>query len=161
MSDLGSLPEFDSWGNLPPGIHSASLDEVERLFGKFQQTDRRLILFRQLKAYLREILLTEWDVDLILDGSFVMSRVDEPEDIDAILVLPHDWDLSAELRPFEYNLLSRKRTRKTYGFDVFAVRRSSMEYNYWTEFFMQISPKWLNHFSMNIGARKGLIRIAP
>jgi len=38
-----------------------------------------------------------------------------------ILVLPADWDMFRDLRPFEYNVVSRARTRKTYGIDVTPV----------------------------------------
>jgi hypothetical protein len=37
---------------LPPGVHDASLQEVEELFGRFQRSDRRPKLFRKLRDYL-------------------------------------------------------------------------------------------------------------
>src|SRR5690349_20929726 len=109
---------FDDRGLLPPGIHDATLAEIEASFARFQKTDRRIKLFEKLKAYLTELRRTGWQCEVILDGSFVMPPVDEPNDIELILVLPSDWDMSQPLRPFEYNVVSRKFTRSEYQIDV-------------------------------------------
>jgi len=153
------LPDIDENGNLPPGIHGAELADVERLFGRFQKSERRQILLTKLIEYIDEIKSTGWDATVIIDGSFVMTRVDEPDDIDVVLVLPADWDMKQDVRPFEYNLLSKKRVKKRYGFDVFPVRHESVEYETWTEFFMQVNPKWNNSLSIPQGTRKGIVRI--
>src|SRR5262245_1676341 len=96
---------FDDRGLLVPGTHDATPAEVERAFARFQRSDRRITLFAKLRAYLAELRQTGWACHVILDGSFVMPMVDEPNDIDVILVLPADWDLTRELRPFEYNVV--------------------------------------------------------
>ena len=75
-------------GYLPPGVHDASLQEVEQLFARFQRTDRRITLFGKLAAYLREVKRAGCGVAVVLDGSFVIACVDEPEDIDLVLILP-------------------------------------------------------------------------
>ena len=90
-----------------------------------------------------------------------MAAVDEPEDIDIVLVLPEDWDMASELRPFEYNLISRRRTQRLYGFDVFAVRAGSPEETNILEFFQEVGPKWRKPFGLPAGLRKGIIRIVP
>src|SRR3982750_1031936 len=102
---------FDARGLLPPGIHDATLGEIEAGFARFQKTERRVKLFEKLKAYLAELARTGWKCEVIIDGSFVMPPVDEPNDIDLILVLPGDWDMSQPLKPFEYNVVSRNFTR--------------------------------------------------
>ena len=88
-----------------------------------------------------------------------MAEVDEPADIDVVLVLPEEWDMAAEVRPFEYNLISRKRVRKKYGFDVFAVRANSPELTRWCEFFAQVNVKWCLPLGIPEGTTKGLLRI--
>lgn len=128
------LAGFDEHGLLPPGIHSVSIAEVEIAFGKYQRSERRMRLFQRLADYLAELAKAEFHCQVIIDGSFVMSQVDEPEDIDLILVLPAAWDLTADLRPFEYNLIAKKSVKRQYGFDVYAVRQASPEYNQWVDF---------------------------
>ncbi len=97
---------------------------------------------------------------LIVDGSFIMARIDEPDDIDLILILPVEWDFDAELRPFEYNVTSKKRVRRRYGFDVKSVRLNSPEMGYWVEFFSNVNAKWCERFGIPAGTKKGLVRIA-
>jgi hypothetical protein len=65
---------------LPPGIHEATLEEIETLFARFQRTNRRLDLFANLKRYVAEVQRTGWACHIIIDGSFVMPPVDEPND---------------------------------------------------------------------------------
>jgi hypothetical protein len=79
---------FDERQILTNGVHDASLENVEAEFAKFQKSDRRLKLFGKLQSYLAEVKRADCGMSVILDGSFVMACVDEPEDIDLILVLP-------------------------------------------------------------------------
>lgn len=157
--DKLKLPQLDEHGNLPPGIHDTNIDEVEELFGCFQASERRQKLMQKLKEYVGEIKNANWNATVIIDGSFVMSRVDEPGDIDVVLVLPPAWDMAADVRPFEYNLLAKKPVRKRFGFDLFPVRHGSDEFASWTEFFMQVNPKWNDLLEIPIESRKGLVRI--
>ncbi len=63
---------------------------------------------------------------LLIDGSFVTDKPD-PNDIDLILDLPQTYDFRSELRPFEYNLVSRRRVANRYGFDLLVAREDSTE----------------------------------
>jgi len=84
---------------LPAGVHDASLEEVEALFARFQKSERRMRLFGKLRDYLAAVKRAGCGSAVILDGSFVMACVDEPDDIDLALVLPADWDTTAALKP--------------------------------------------------------------
>ena len=46
-----------------------------------------------------------------------MKCVDEPDDIDLILILPAEIGLAADISPFQYNLVSARRVREEYKFD--------------------------------------------
>lgn len=138
-----------------------ALDQVEQLFGQFQGSDRRPRLMRMLREFVAEVGKTGWTAQILLDGSFVMGGVDRPEDIDVILVLPADWDFSAELRPFEYNLLWRKRTAAKYGFDVFAVASGSPEEAQLIEFFQTVNVKWRRQFQLPLAVKKGIVKVMP
>ncbi len=152
---------FDDRGLLPPGIHDATLDEVEQAFARFQRTDRRIKLFERLRAYVAELRKTGWTYTLLIDGSFVMPPVDAPNDIDAILVFPADWDLDASLRPFEYNLVSRRSTKKEYQIEVYTVTVGSANEVKFMTLFAEIRLEWCQQFGWPADDRKGLVRIVP
>jgi len=137
------------------------MTELEQLFGRFQRSEQRRRLFTKLQEYVAEVRSAGWGAHVIVDGSFVMAAIDEPADIDVILALPEDWDMTSEVRPFEYSLISRSRTRKRYGFDVFAVRAGSSEERTMLEFFQQVNVKWNEILGLPSGLKKGIVRIVP
>ena len=151
--------EFDSRGLLRPGIHEAGLDELEIHFGRFQRSSRRASLFAKLRDYLAELKSAGWDCEIVIDGSFVMPMVDEPDDIDLILVLPDGWDLEADLRPFEYNLVSKRRVAKAYEVGLAVVLAGSDERRQWVGFFSRVNEKWCQAFGWPIGSTKGIVRL--
>jgi hypothetical protein len=119
-----------------------------------------MMLMRRLKEYVAALQQAHLNGSLLLDGSFIMPRVDQPEDIDLVLVLPKDWDLTADLRPYQYNLVSKRRVRQAYGTDVFVVSQGSVEEHKWVTFFSQVNPKWCQAFDWPAQVSKGLVRIA-
>src|SRR5437867_1549786 len=147
-----AIPEFDEDGFLPEGVHECSLDELHQRFGRFQRTDRRSSLFAKLLAYIQELRSTGMVAGLVVDGSFVTSKA-EPNDIDLVLILRADHDFSADLRPFEYNVLSRRRVLKRYAFDVLVARENSPELLEYVEFFQQIRGE--------ADRRKGILKVLP
>lgn len=150
---------FDERKLLHPGVHDASMETVEALFGKFQRSDRRMNLFAKLTEFVEAVKKAGCGSSVIIDGSFVMGCVDEPDDIDIVLVLPPGWDSQAELRPFQYNLVSKSAVRQTYPFDLFVVKNGSAEEAVWIEFFGQVTPDWSKHFGWPKDLRKGILRI--
>ena len=152
--------ELTKAGVLPVAIHDGELDEIESLFGGFQGSNRRMTLFAKLKEYvaaLRNADIRGW---LIVDGSFVMSCIDEPEDIDVVLVLAADWDLKADLRPFQYNLVSKRDVNRNFPIEVLPALAGSDAEKKWTEYFQQINVKWYEPHGFANGSQKGLVRIA-
>lgn len=144
-----SLPQLNEHRHLPPGIHDASLDDLTDRFG---QSSRRLELLENLRRYLAE--LRQWPLAqaVLVDGSFVTDIV-EPNDIDLVLVLRDDYDLTQSVSPFEYNLRSRRRVQRTFGLDLFVVRPNSVDYDRFVDFFSQVR----NH----PGQIKGIVRVRP
>lgn len=157
--DAPTLPAATDYDLLPPGIHDATLEGVGRRFGAFQVSDRRCRLFAKLKEYVEEVRKAGWNAVLIVDGSFVMAAVDKPEDIDLILVMPEGWDMAEDLKPFEYNLVSRRVVRRKFGFDLFEVRPNSPEMRELIEFFSRVSVKWCESLGIPPGTKKCLVRI--
>jgi hypothetical protein len=154
--------ELDERRLLPPGVHDATLEEVERLFARFQRTDRRMTLFKKLKEYLADLRLTSWPCSVLIDGSFVMPPVDEPNDIDLILVMPADWDMGrTDLRPYEYNVLDRRHTKRQYKIEVYPVIPGSDAEQKFLDLFTRIRIEWSRQFGWPDDLRKGIVRLLP
>lgn len=135
-----SIPEFNERGHLPAGVHTCTLDEIQETFGSFQRTDRRPKLFERLKEFVEALKLSDIVESVMLDGSFV-TNIDEPSDIDLVLVLKPNHDFAAELPPFRYNVLSRRMVRKTFRFDILVARQQSEELDEYIEFFQQVKEQ--------------------
>jgi hypothetical protein len=148
---------FDDRRLLPPGIHDATLEEIER---ELALSNRRRILFGHLTEYVRGVRLTGWTCQVLVDGSFVMPPVVEPDDVDVILVLPADWDLTRrDFRAFEYDVLDKKHTKQVLRIEVYPVLPDSDRYREFFELFAQIRPEWCELFGWAIGSRKGIVRV--
>lgn len=152
---------FDERKLLVPGVHEVTLDDVKEAFGKFQKSDRRVTLFAKLVEYTDAVKRTGIGASVIIDGSFVMGCIDEPDDIDLLLVLPANWDIAADLKPYQYNLVSKREVRRAFGFDQFVVKTESMEETAWIEFFAGINMKWREKFGWPEETRKGMLRVLP
>ncbi len=145
-----SIPELNADGFLPPGIHDCSLKEIGSRFGVFCRSNRRIKLCRQLEGFVEALSSTGFATALLVDGSFVTAK-EEPGDIDLVIVLRRDHDFDRELRPFEYNVLSKKRVRRQYGFDTLVAVEETPELGDAADFFQQVRSK--------SGVRKGILRI--
>ncbi len=150
---------FDERKLLLPGIHDSTLDELKDGFGRFQRSDRRQALFSKLSDYINALRKAECGQSLLIDGSFVMACIDEPDDIDAILVFPAEWDLLADLKPYQYNVVSKRSVKKAFNIDVFLVQSGTIEETEWIEFFSLINLKWRQKFDWPDSVRKGMIRV--
>jgi hypothetical protein len=105
------IPPFMENGNLPPGIHVASLGDIER---RFTQTPHRKSLFDglvRLAIHLKEAGCKT----LYLDGSYV-TRKETPADYDAV------WDPTGVSAKIDPDLLRRNKLperKQRYLGDVF------------------------------------------
>jgi len=81
------IPDFDDNGYLPPGVHAATLAEIEARFG------------REPEIRGAEMQSLHWLIDLarrasvkriVLNGSFVTDRY-EPNDVDCALLIDAEF----------------------------------------------------------------------
>jgi len=151
----------DNYGLLPPGIHSMTLDEIGELFGRFQRSDRRLKLVDRLRGFVKAVRDVNSRIEIFVDGSFIMSKVDEPGDIDVALILPADWNAKADLRPFEYNVVSKRMVRKLHGFDMLLGIQGQPTADEALGFFSKVNVKWHEPLGIPAGTLKGLIKVQP
>ncbi len=133
------LPEFNKKGYLPPGLYRSDFTEVRQQFGN---TDIRQKLLGNLNDFVdvaREVGASK----LILDGSFVTDK-EEPNDIDAILVVPDNLDTTT----CEVHILLESKIR--FNIHLFPVRESDEEsFQQWIKFFGHDRN----------GERKGLVEV--
>jgi len=106
------LPDFNEAGELPPGEHEATLDEIEQRFGRANARRRRLMDgLRRAAANLADAKVRK----IWVDGSFITNKA-TPNDIDGV------WDS----RPgVDYAVLdpvflgTRAEMKEKYGLDFF------------------------------------------
>ena len=135
------------------------MDETLSAFGGTYRRDK---LCENLRRYIDAVKMTGWKCDILIDGSFVMPNVAEPNDIDVILVLSDDWDMARrDFRPFEYNVLDRGHTKRTHKIDVYPVLTGSEQYLFYFGLFTKIRVEWCREFGLPEDSRKGLVRIMP
>ena len=106
----------------------------------------------RLEEYLSELGSTGLVSFVVLDGSFVTAKA-EPEDVDLVFVLKREHDFGAELRPFEYNVLSRKSVRRMYQFDVLLAEEGEPEFDEYFAFFAQVRNE--------PDLTKGMLKVIP
>ena len=106
------IPKLQANGELPPGEHSASLDEIEMVYGS--SNDRRIQLMQGLREAARNF--EESGVKTLqINGSFITDK-EEPNDIDGC------WEYTTEvdekkLDPVFLGLRSEMKLK--YGLDFF------------------------------------------
>jgi hypothetical protein len=142
---------------LPEGIHECTFEEVSAIFGQLWRTDQRLKLTEKLRDFLDAARRSGIIAAVVIDGSYVTAK-QEPGDIDLVVAYRPDFDLKhEELRPFEYNVLSKRAIRRTYCFDAFIFPDGSQEYHEWVEFFSGVRAD--DPDQQTSRTRKGVLRI--
>lgn len=115
-----SIPTLTATGELPPGIHMATIGEVESAFG--QSSDRRRLLLKGLKEAMAVFKVANVS-KIFVDGSFTTDK-EEPNDIDGCwsaegvdeqLLDRRFWDFETP-QEFESN---RKEIKNEFGIDFF------------------------------------------
>jgi hypothetical protein len=127
------LPGFTDRGRLPEGVHAATFDEFKERFAYFDRTDQRFRIFEKLQELYDHARSSGVVERFLVGGSFITSK-SEPDDFDCLLVLSPSIQ-GRDLRPIEYNLVSRRRARRIYGGDVISVADGSIDYHEFLEFF--------------------------
>ena len=143
-----ALPEFNADGNLPQGIHRATLDEAISRFGVGSR-QRRDVTNRLLHIY-KLILNTGFLDRFVVFGSYITAKRD-PNDVDIILVMQDNFDigtLSEEVR----RLIDHQLAEKEFGASVFYIRRAFLI----QETLEQFLEYWQ---TTREGTRRGIVEI--
>ena len=116
------LPEFDSKGDLPNGVHRATLDAVVERFGYGTQ-QREDVTSRLVRIYGMAHRTGKLE-RFVVFGSYVTSK-SAPGDVDIILIMRDDFrepDHTEELLP----LLDHQRAQRELGASIFWIRSGSI-----------------------------------
>ncbi|MCP4675397.1 MAG: hypothetical protein GY854_07815 [Deltaproteobacteria bacterium] len=112
------LPSLTESGDLPVGVHGATMAEIVERFGS--SSDRRKLLVLRLRRVYDVAKQTGHLVHFVVFGSFVTSK-NEPDDVDVFMIMDD---------AFEYRRLGRSRLlfehgagQGHFGCSVFWVRR--------------------------------------
>jgi hypothetical protein len=139
------IPAPNAIGELPPGIHTATLDEIEAVF---VTTPRRHLLFVGLRRAVQN-LQAAGVRRIFIDGSFVTTKAD-PNDVDGC------WEWTDEVN---LDLLDAV-------FLDFSQARRAMKDNYGVDFFLATwleagsGLTFLDFFQRNrADAPKGIVQI--
>jgi hypothetical protein len=142
------IPNFDPDGNLPPGIHPATIKEVE---AKFATNFKRKVIFEGLLRLIDDLRKIGCSI-IYLDGSYITTK-ELPGDMDicwdntgidlynAFAIMPVLWDLDPP----------RREQQHLYTADIFPaniIEASSRKY--FIDFFQ---------CDKNSGSPKGIIQI--
>jgi hypothetical protein len=112
------LPQLNEAGELPAGVHQATMDEVLAQFGS-GTTQRQAVTARLRHIYHLARATRKLD-RLILFGSYITAKPD-PNDVDIVLVMRDDFDVQAcdeEGR----QLFDHPRAAEVFGASVFWIR---------------------------------------
>lgn len=113
-----SLPAFNSHGDLPEGVHPATLDEVLARFGQGspqrQTVTARLIRVHQLASATGKLLR------FVIFGSYITAKLD-PNDVDIILLMQDDF-AEQDYDPDLFPVFDHLRAQDELGVSLFALR---------------------------------------
>ena len=140
------IPNFNSKGLLPEGIHEATLNEVEERFCTFSNQDRRSSLFKVFKQYLANISKHNVKYEIYIDGSFVTTK-EYPGDIDIVLLMDYEYKNS------EWNTLINEDYIKIKfeGLQVLPGFLDSFNAEYTLDFVQEVDD--------NPNIKKGIVRL--
>ena len=127
------IPDFidisGPWKVLPPGIHKATLEEVEQ---RFAINDRRRTLFQGFKNAIDALRIAGCKV-VYLDGSYVTDKI-YPGDFD-VCWEPNSVDVS-KLDPVFLDFNNRRRNQKLkFGGEFFPSSSKADGINEFVDFF--------------------------
>ncbi len=147
---------------LPAGIHTATIEEIEEVFGQWNHSEQRPKLTVKLREYLGKVRLADCGCEITLNGSYVMPRIVDPDDLDVIVAVPQKVldQYEADTLPFyQFMVLDPWRCSKLFKMDLKPCAIGSSEYNYWEREFSKVSSKRADAHGLPDGTVKGLVRI--
>lgn len=114
-----ALPEVTGMGDLPVGVHDATLSEIMWRFGV--GSGRRKLLALRLRRVYEIAQSTGRLARFVVFGSFITSKED-PNDVDIFMIMDDEFDFDA-LDSDARLLFEHAAAQSHFGCSVFWVRR--------------------------------------
>jgi hypothetical protein len=114
------LPEFNETGDLPTGVHAASLRDTVARFGS--GSDRRKVVARRLERIYRIAVQTGHLARFVVFGSFVTDKL-EPNDVDVFMIMEDNFDLRTLVGEPRLLFVDHGAAQHHFGASVFWMRR--------------------------------------
>jgi hypothetical protein len=114
------LPRFNEDGDLPVGVHCATLAEVLSRFG--QGSEQRRAVGSRLERLYKLAVSTKQAARFVVFGSFVTAKPD-PNDVDIVLLMEDTFDL-ADVTGETALVFRHMEADAHFGASVFWTRRS-------------------------------------
>lgn len=117
---MKTWPAFNEHGDLPVGVHPATLDEAVRHFGT---TPRRAVIARRLERIYQLARSTGHLARFIIFGSFVTGKPD-PNDVDIFLLMDDLFDVR-QVPPEARLVFDHAAAQNLLGASAFWIRRAA------------------------------------
>ena len=124
------IPAFENTGNLPVGVHTATLEQIKETFGT---NTKREWLYNNLTEIIKLAKSTGKLERVIIWGSFVSAK-NFPNDIDLLILMSPDF-VTDELPPNIKKVFNHEEGKLAFRADIFWAK-TSMAYeilNTWIE----------------------------
>ena len=146
---MSVLPEFNSEGDLPGGVHAAEWQEFHTRFGL--ATPRRIWLFGRLRALIELAAKTGKLRRVFIWGSFVTAKP-TPRDLDVLLIMGEDFEVERIAAPAQ-EVFDSTRAKLRFESDVFWARASIGE---------EVLQVWLETYQTSrTFRRRGIVELEP
>jgi hypothetical protein len=144
-----SLPPFAASGDLPPGIHRATLAEVLERFGS--GSPQRMLVGLRLERVYNVAWATGHLARYMVFGSFVTAKP-LPNDVDVFLLMEDTFDMG-QLTGEARLLFERAAAQTRFGASLFWLRRLAV---------LDDEQTTLSHWQITReGYHRGIVEIIP
>jgi hypothetical protein len=114
------LPSFNENGDLPPGIHRATLSETLRHFGT--GSHQRKVIATRLERIYRIVLSTGHLSRFVVFGSFITAK-EKPNDVDVFILMEDSFYLTEHTGEVRLLFSNHAVAQSRFGASVFWMRR--------------------------------------
>ena len=115
-----SLPKFNKTGDLPTGVHLASLADAIARFGV--GSDQRKIVARRLTRIYEISSQTSFLARFVVFGSFVTDKR-APNDVDVFMIMDDNFDIGSLVGEARLLFADHGSAQGHFGASVFWIRR--------------------------------------
>ena len=143
-----TLPNLNHAGELPIGIHQATIDEVIAQFGS--GTLQREVVTARLQRIYQIVKDTGNLQQLIIFGSYITAKP-EPNDVDVVIIFNDDFDLTVCSEEVK-RLLDHQQAENEFGASIFWIRPSLL--------LLETLDKFIESWqAKRDGTRRGIIEV--